>query len=908
MEIDEIDLHDDQRSGFLEKYLSGQISFDEWLKCYSGDPDKPSEDGENVLLDENEHPEFNETSDAISQKNAVVGQSKVGESDNKHDDEDCPDSSSELFHPSIVRFPKKMTELLLMGQASQSAKSVDEFMDELPIIGKKRKRRRRMNELGREHRALMGKINMLYAKKQFDEAWNLCEELIQKVPRVPEPFQTLAFICEEKNDPVKAHQYKLIAAHLGSADCEEWIELGETSLKRGNPQEALICFNEASRKDPTNVDILMTKASIYENLKQQKKKMEVYENILKVLPNDGEKYFSHAKMVAQLYHSDKQPEKAIEVLYQAFKKYPDEIKYEDVNIFSELYMSLRQFNKAFQVLCQYCDVTFEDAEYCNSLVNAAEVLTEEDLVNEKISDFTFEVGVETPVDIRTKIAVCLIHCKAKADKIQEIISPIFMEPIEEVGDLYLDISEAYFETGCYEEALVLLDPLVNTVHFGQAAVWLKKAECLSILERDEEAASAYSMVVALAPNHIEARFTLSTLYQRLGYYEKALSVLEANDDKDDYGFDIEENDRDISLTEKKPDFGQLSTQEVRLAYHRCLLLHSQNKFDEFLCDGLKLLAHYMADVYHDEDLLSGRPSRNYRMALARMKRICEDIPEELRAQGGMYADIKREDWWNLLLQVARVLHSASRLSELEHIIKCAMSALQFSGIKIYQRELDFLGVTASYCNGNLSAAFDVLRVVLIRDTNCIHLWNMFARLMVGNGDSKHQKFCLRLLLKNPENFALQIINGHNALSSGNYRYALGEYARAFRQKPLDPMVSLLMGLSFIQMACQKFQYCRNASIVQGFLFLYQYEGLRGRCQETDFNLGRSYHQIGLLNFASHYYRRVLNYPMIENGDKSEMFWDKNNLHREAAFNLSLIYRTSGNNQVAKDLLRKYCLF
>lgn len=60
----------------------------------------------------------------------------------------------------------------------------------------------------------------------------------------------------------------------------------------------------------------------------------------------------------------------------------------------------------------------------------------------------------------------------------------------------------------------------------QAAVWLKKAECLSILERDEEAASAYSMVVALAPNHIEARFTLSTLYQRLGYYEKALSVLE----------------------------------------------------------------------------------------------------------------------------------------------------------------------------------------------------------------------------------------------------------------------------------------------------------------------------------------------------------------------------------------------
>ncbi|CAB3989602.1 general transcription factor 3C polypeptide 3-like [Paramuricea clavata] len=107
------------------------------------------------------------------------------------------------------------------------------------------------------------------------------------------------------------------------------------------------------------------------------------------------------------------------------------------------------------------------------------------------------------------------------------------------------------------------------------------------------------------------------------------------------------------------------------------------------------------------------------------------------------------------------------------------------------------------------------------------------------------------------------------------------------------------------MACQKFQYGRNASIMQAFLFLYQYEGLRGKCQETDYNMGRSYHQIGLVNFASHYYHKVLNYPMVEENN-NEKFWDKNNLHREAAFNLSLIYRASGNNQVARDLLQKYC--
>jgi hypothetical protein len=45
-----------------------------------------------------------------------------------------------------------------------------------------------------------------------------------------------------------------------------------------------------------------------------------------------------------------------------------------------------------------------------------------------------------------------------------------------------------------------------------------------------------------------------------------------------------------------------------------------------------------------------------------------------------------------------------------------MSSAQFSGIKIYQRELDFFGVTACYFNGNLSTAFNIIRVVLLRNT------------------------------------------------------------------------------------------------------------------------------------------------------------------------------------------------
>ena len=110
-------------------------------------------------------------------------------------EEDGESSSADLFHPSISKFPKRMTELFLMGKDQPAPKSVDEFMDEIPFGQKKKKKfgRRRLNELSREQRTVMGEINMCYVRKDFDKAWNLCEELIQKGKHV------LLVSCTEKD-------------------------------------------------------------------------------------------------------------------------------------------------------------------------------------------------------------------------------------------------------------------------------------------------------------------------------------------------------------------------------------------------------------------------------------------------------------------------------------------------------------------------------------------------------------------------------------------------------------------------------------------------------------------------------------------------------------------------------------
>lgn len=59
-----------------------------------------------------------------------------------------------------------------------------------------------------------------------------------------------------------------------------------------------------------------------------------------------------------------------------------------------------------------------NSDYGNLMVNASETLSEEDLMKDKLCDYPFEVPEELPVDIRAKMIVCLIHCKAGPDKIQ----------------------------------------------------------------------------------------------------------------------------------------------------------------------------------------------------------------------------------------------------------------------------------------------------------------------------------------------------------------------------------------------------------------------------------------------------------------------------------------------------------
>lgn len=65
------------------------------------------------------------------------------------------------------------------------------------------------------------------------------------------------------------------------------------------------------------------------------------------------------------------------------------------------------------------------------------------------------------------------------------------------------------------------------------------------------------------------------------------------------------------------------------------------------------------------------------------------------------------------------------------------------------------------------------RLMLMDSVDRPQLWNIFNQVTIHSQDVRHHRFCLRLLLKNPDNHALCVLNGHNGFVSGSFKHALG---------------------------------------------------------------------------------------------------------------------------------------
>ncbi|XP_036838017.1 general transcription factor 3C polypeptide 3 isoform X2 [Oncorhynchus mykiss] len=808
------------------------------------------------------------------------------------------------------------------------------------------KERRNRSKLPRALRGLMGEANIRYARGDKEDAVLMCMEIIRQAPLAYEPFSTLAMIYEDQGDMEKSLQFGLIAAHLNPSDCEEWVKLADMSLERDNIRQAIICYTKAIKYDPSNVRYLWERCSLYEQVGEHKQSMDGYRRILNLLPpTDGEHFMQLSRDMAKSYYESSDLPSAMGVMEEALRRHTELVTDESINMAAELYIANHQHDKALQVLVQFCGIVLERGEPKPDLVeeeqekmeseeqekmeseenpeeqekmeaeeNPEEKMEAEEEEEQKKMEAEEEnpekekemktatteepgevrevvVPDHVPVDIRVKLMVCLIHQHVYRP-LDSMLTSLMEQSPEELGDLYLDVAEAFLDQGEYNSALPLLSALVCSERYNLAVVWLRHAECLKALGHMEVAVKSYNKVVQMAPLHLEARLCLSTLQQQLGRPLCALKALEPMYDPDTLAQDA-----------------SAAQQELKLLLHRSTLLRSQGRLDDYLDTMLTMLA-MLLKVAMTRAQVCVKASMWAGVRHLRLVKVSKDLVSDIHDQEAAYQDISgktsvlsREDWWLLLVRCVCTLCEMKRFKEAELLVDSSLEFYSFYDVKVKRKELEFFGLSAAFLDHNYRKAYDYIRLTLMEKQEWPMLWNVFNQVTLHSQDVRHHRFCLRLMMKNPDNHALCVLSGHNALVSGSFKHALGQYVQAFRSKPDEPLYSLCVGLTFFHMASQKFVVKRHPLILQGFSFLWRYVEQRGPCQESMYNLGRALQQMGLAHLAIHYYHKALSFPPLTLEGIAD---DQVDLRREIAFNLSIIYQASGNTEMVRHLINTYC--
>jgi len=765
--------------------------------------------------------------------------------------------------------------------AKKSKESADKFKDEMEQTQKQQltKKKRRMGQGLRKKRldpalqGLMGEANLRFARGDVDTAVRMCMEVIRQDPTAPEPFQTLATLYEEEGEIEKSLQFSLIAAHLAPQDPEEWSRLADMSLEQGDLSQASTCYRKAVDADPSNPRYHNARASLLERMGEKKAALRCYKRLLVELKDgDGEQYLQGAVNIARLMDERNQKNEAQKVLEEAFDKHPDHVIPSDLNLLLEMLITLEQFQQALEVTCKWCGVQF-------SADKPSEDLTHLDAEDQLAAFADLIVPDDMICDIKSKLVVILVRLRA-LHLVTDLTEQILEQDADEFGDFMLEIAEAMMVEKMYPSALPFLEKLVTSQQFAQPLVWLQLGECLFNVNRLEEAEAAYKQVVELAPNHYNARLQLSAIVHKLGRPEDALLALQQDEQE------------------------MLNT---AIMFERCQLLLAEGRKEQFVTKAKLLFSRHFVNIRNKDELhaiSSAKKMSSKNKALSEVRSFRREALTELETpEFSAESDIKVENEFELFKKLCDILFEEERYDELQRMAFSALGSPLFAKKPEIHKECEFLCLLASFFNGDSYHAYNCVRELVLKDIKNESVWNMFNLVIMRADDVRHNRFLMRLMSRNPDNIALGILNGHNCLVAGTYKYSLGEYMSAFKQDSTNPLVALMLGLTFCHMACQKFSAKKHSLVVQACSFLNTYKELRGECQEVYYNLGRAMHQLSLLPAALFYYKKALDLgPSIKSESPDHNMFD---LRREIAYNVSLIYQGSGNMDLARMYVHKY---
>lgn len=745
-------------------------------------------------------------------------------------------------------------------------KSDDERQQSVQPIDKGAMKRRKYFRLSPALLGLMGEANLRFARGDIETAEKMCHEIIKQVPTAPEPYQTLAQIYE--HDQEKSLQFSLLAAYLGPSDANEWLRLAALLKERKDVRQEMVCYSKAVKADPQNLDVHLKRLELVKTLEETKyplhtlnvTQVKCYHKIVISLPESaGETIMKYTRLAATSYHNSQEIERALEVMAVAYKKCPTLFNLEDTNIFLELLMARKQYETCIEIFISNVGLDIE-----------AEIQTVENaegVIEEQTNYLQCSMPKDLPIDLKSKILICFIHLGAYS-LVETLLNDFLQNDVEKAGDLYMDIEEALSSVGHHELSMKLLEPLVKSNVFDLGAVWLKHAECLNNLGRDNDAVESYYKVLKHAPQHPDARRKLFSILEKKGNIAEALKILHQN-----------------------PKF----VVSPSLLYEECTALRKYGRMLKYLKVGEALLSKTFVRYRHQEELklafiMKGAMDliHNFRTSRGENPYHANDIHFD-EEDTFKLTPSKEWNFYKELLEVACAHKQYFAMQRLSY------GAMMSKSLTSHRLDIEFDCLQACLLAKDFQNAFRLIKEITIKNPSN-RSWNLLNLVTHFIEENSHIKFLTRLFQR--EQYVVKsLFLGNNFLNSGRYLVSL-KYFLEYHDQHREPLSALLIAITILVMAAQRTVDKHNNLILQGISYLSTYQNLRKCDQETNYNMGRAYQMLCINNLAIEYYERALSCEPLAHCPNHGSI----NLTQEIAYNLHLLYKDH-----SPDMARKYML-
>ncbi|CAL0324315.1 unnamed protein product [Lupinus luteus] len=816
-------------------------------------------------------------------------------------------------------------------------------MMELLEHGKRRRRSKKEKKRGRRKGSrnklnprltrMMGDATLHYACARYDQAIAVLHEVVRLAPNLPDPYHTLGLVYRSLKDYKKATGFYMIAAHLTPKDSSLWELLFTWSIEQGDIGQAGYCLSKAITADPKDVSLRSHRAKLYVELGDYQKAAVAYEQVHQLCPENVDAL----KAAAEFYRKCGQKDcsdRSVRILEDYLKSQPNEASV--VDLLAAILMETKEHDRALQHI----------------IVHAQAVSSVKDL----------------PLNLKIKAGICHVHL-GNMEEAQVLFNYLKPENASEHVDLIIEVADSLMDLGHYSSALNYYMMLEANSGNKNGILYLKIARCYESLKERSQAILFFSQALETIQDNVDARITLASLLLEEGKSDEAISLLSPPKDSDSGEEHSEKSNRwwvderiklklcniywNMGMHEdfagvifslireslyvatlrqkgRKKRFCFSKKSKKRLSrrdlLERVRKLNGQEK-DNNVFQGFRPIAT-------PSDLLKASRARKLlqKKAIEKEKQKADalasgvdwlsddsdDEPQEADKDLPLVNILNVEEYHQLIIDLCKAIASLQRYWEALEIINLTLRLAPTSLSAEKKEELRSLGAQMAYNTTDPKHGFDCVKYIVQQHPYSVAAWNCYYKVIsrLESRDTRHTKFIRAMQGKLADCAAPLLIAGHQFTVFSHHQDAARKYLEAYKLVPEHPLVNLCVGTALINLALGFRLQNKHQCVVQGFAFLFNNLRICESSQESLYNIARAFHHVGLITLAAFYYEKVLatrerDYPIPKLPNEVPDMMENHkpgycNLHREAAYNLHLIYKKCGALDLARQLLKDHC--